>query len=461
MKLFAKLFLCATLVISAALLFSGYLLITFSHENAIERELERVATQFQFDKFAVQVRMLSGTDTNLAAWAAELSGPAAFFAYDKTLLHSNLPPQTNFAFLENASDINRAYQFQTLGDNSYILIAGRLTQNDTTMYIAVATDITAVLAQRQQMTQIFMRVYFVTLGISMVVILVLSAFITGPIKRLNRAAAQIARGRYSARLPIASSDEIGALSASFNQMAAAIEEKMHEILQNARQKEEFVANFAHELKTPLTSVIGYADMLYQKDLAHHQVRDAAWYILNEGLRLEALSLKLMELIVLNKQDFVLESVATEELLADISGSLMPMLEEKNIRLKVNVQPGYIMVEYDLFKTLLFNLIDNATKAGCRAIEIEGKQAQERYEISVIDNGRGMAKEELARITEAFYTVDKSRARKQHGVGLGLSLADKIAGIHGTGLKFESAEGVGTIVKFDLGVARPTAPSSRA
>ena len=449
MRLFAKLFLFATLVISIALLFSGYLLITLSHENAIERELERVATQFQFDKFAVQVRMLSGETENLSAWATELSGSSAFFAYDQTLLYSNLPATADFTLLQNASDINRAYQFQTLGDESYILIAGRLTQNYRTMYIVVATDVTAVMAQRQQMTQIFMRVYFVTLAISMVIIFVLSAFITGPIKRMNKAAAQIARGKYSARLPVVSSDETGALSASFNQMANAIEEKMHEILQNAQQKEEFVANFAHELKTPLTSVIGYADMLYQKELSHHQVKDAAWYILNEGLRLEALSLKLMELIVLNKQDFILESIYTEDLLKDISGSLMPMLEERNIKLHVNVQPSYVMIEYDLFKTLLFNLIDNATKAGCRAIEIEGKQITNRYEISVIDNGRGMAKEELARITEAFYTVDKSRARKQHGAGLGLSLADRIASIHGSSLKFESAEGVGTIVRFDL------------
>ena len=449
MRLFAKLFLCATLVISIALLFSGYLLITFSHENAIERELERVATQFQFDKFAVQVRMLSGEAENLSAWAAELSGPSAFFTHDQQLMYSNLPAMADFTLLQNASDVNRAYQFQTLGDESYILIAGRLTQNFRTMYIVVATDVTAVMAQRQQMTQIFMRVYFVTLAISMVIIFVLSAFITGPIKRMSKAAAQIARGKYSARLPVVNNDEISALSASFNQMANAIEEKMHEIVQNAQQKEEFAANFAHELKTPLTSVIGYADMLYQKDLTPAGIKDAAWYILNEGLRLEALSLKLMELIVLNKQDFVLESIYTEDLLKDISGSLMPMLEEKNIRLNVNVQPCYIMVEYDLFKTLLFNLIDNATKAGCRGIEIEGKQGPSRYEISVIDNGRGMAKEELTRITEAFYTVDKSRARKQHGAGLGLSLADRIAGIHGSSLKFESAEGVGTIVKFDV------------
>jgi len=453
MRLFAKFFLCATFVISVALLFSGYLLITFSHEAAIERELERAATQFQFDKFAIQVRMISnagGPEIGVySTWASDLSGLAAFFSYDRTLLYSNLPPETDFTLLENASDINRAYRLQTLGEDSYILFGGRLTQNDITLYIVVATDITAVLTLREQMTQSFMQVYFITLILSMVIILVLSTLMTRPIKKMSKAAMQIAKGNYSGRLHVARGDEIGMLSDSFNLMADAIEDKVYELLENAKQKEDFVANFAHELKTPLTSVIGYADMLYQKNLNADQVKDAAWYILNEGLRLEALSLKLMELIILNKQDFVLESICAEELLADISGGLMPVLEEKKIILKVNIHPAYIMVEYDLFKTLLLNLLDNAIKAGCSTIEIIGRQTLEQYDMNVVDNGRGIPEAELARIKEAFYTVDKSRSRKQHGIGLGLALADKIAKMHGSKLEFLSTEGVGTVAKFSL------------
>ncbi|MCL2285823.1 MAG: HAMP domain-containing histidine kinase [Firmicutes bacterium] len=461
MRLFAKFFLCATTVISIALLVSGYLLITFSHESAVKRELERAATQFQFDKFAVQVRLLSiAADGEipggvLSAWASDLSGFAAFFAYDRTLLYSNLPGETGLALLENVSDTAHAYRFQTLGEDSYIVLAGRLTQNNITLYLVVATDITAVGALREQMTQSFVQVYFITLISGMVVIMVLSAFITGPIKKMSKLAAQIARGNYNERLPVVSRDEIGALSNSFNLMADSIEGKIYELLENARQKEDFVANFAHELKTPLTSVIGYADMLYQKDLTPGQTKDAAWYILNEGLRLEALSLKLMDLIVLNRQDFVLENISTEELLTDLSGSLMPVLEENNITLKINAAPEYILVEYDLFKTLMLNLIDNAIKAGCSTVEITGKQVSGRYEITVIDNGRGMPEAELARITEAFYVVDKSRSRRQHGAGIGLALAAKIAAIHGSTLQFDSIKGSGTMVKTNLAISAYT------
>jgi len=457
MRLFAKFFLCGTLVISIALLLFGYLLITFSHESAINRELERAATQFQFDKFTIQVRMISDADNLgeeiphniLNTWASDLSGLAAFFAEDRTLLYSNISPQADFSLLTNVSDINRAYQFQTLSEESYLTIGGRITQSDMTLYLVVATDISTVVAQREHMMQIFVQVYFITLISGIAIIFLLSAFMTVPIKKLSKAAAEIARGNFANRLPVVSSDEIGALSNSFNIMADAIEDKVYELLDNARQKEDFVANFAHELKTPLTSVIGYADMLYQKNLSAEQVKDAAWYILNEGLRLEALSLKLMDLIVLNRQDFVLENICTEEFLSEVSGGLMPMLKEKNVTLKINAKPAYIMVEYDLFKTLLLNLIDNAVKAGCNAIEITGKETYERYDMSVIDNGRGMPEAELNRITEAFYTVDKSRSRRQHGAGIGLALAARIAEIHDSKLKFESIQGVGTIVKFDL------------
>jgi len=266
---------------------------------------------------------------------------------------------------------------------------------------------------------------------------------------MNKAAASIAQGRYDERLHISRGDEIGELSNSFNLMADAVEEKIDELVLNARQKEDFVANFAHELKTPLTSVIGYADMIYQKDPPPTQAKDAAWYILNEGLRLEALSLKLLDLIVLNRQDFVLEEMETKELMADISGSLKPMLGDKEVNLRLKIQPGYIKVEFDLFKTLMFNLIDNAVKAGCKNIDIRGKHTTGGYSISVSDDGSGMPASELARITEAFYTVDKSRSRRQHGAGIGLALVARIAEMHGSNLTFSSAVSVGTEVTIDL------------
>jgi len=457
MRLYAKFFLCASLVISVALLLSGYLLITSSYESAVVREAERALNQFQYDKFTVQASIISNADdlsegallNTLAKLSSELSGLTAFFSEDKTLIYSDLPLQTDFSVLDDITHNSHVTQSQAVDGKSYFMVCGKLAQSGVTLYLIIATDISSVVAQKEQMARSFVQVYFSTLLLSMIVIAALSAFITKPIIMMSKAAAGIAKGRYDERLPISSDDEIGELSKSFNLMADAVADKIYELLENARQKEDFVASFAHELKTPLTSVIGYADMLYQKNLSSEQIKDAAWYILSEGLRLEALSLKLMDLIVLNRQDFTLEEMDAKEFLSNIAGSLKPMLDEKKVSLHLNVHPDYIMVEYDLFKTLLLNLIDNAIKAGCDRIDISGKRGGNVYTISISDNGRGMPPSELARITEAFYVVDKSRSHKQHGAGLGLALAARIAQIHGSSLEFSSAEGVGTVVKIDM------------
>ena len=91
-----------------------------------------------------------------------------------------------------------------------------------------------------------------------------------PVLRLVRATRGISAGQYDQRVNITTKDEIGLLGHSFNQMADTIEEKIAELELSARQKEDFVSNFAHELKTPMTSVIGYADMIYQKKLSREE-----------------------------------------------------------------------------------------------------------------------------------------------------------------------------------------------
>ena len=230
-------------------------------------------------------------------------------------------------------------------------------------------------------------------------------------------------------------------------MAEKIEEKVLELSAAARAKEDFTANFAHELKTPLTSVIGYADMLYQRELPREQVKEAAGYILDEGMRLESLSLKLMDLFVMDKQDFSLEKFRTGGLFENIMPGIEPVCVRYGTGLHVDMEEEEIAVEFDLFKTMVLNIIDNSVKAECSDIWVRGKKGQECYEISFQDNGKGIPPEEIDRITEAFYMVDKSRSRKQHGAGLGMALVARIAQIHRAGLKVESDGRSGTTIRL--------------
>ena len=230
-------------------------------------------------------------------------------------------------------------------------------------------------------------------------------------------------------------------------MANAVEDRMKELSEQSERKEEFVENFAHELKTPLTSVIGYADMIYQRDMSRKEIKEAAWFIWNEGMHLEALSHKLMDLTILNKQKFMLWDMGAEEVLGEILKSLQPVLKKNNVIIETKIENAYIKAEYDLLKMLLFNLIDNAIKADADFIKMSGTIKEERYEIAIEDNGAGLAEEELDKVTEPFYMVDKSRSRRKHGAGLGLALAAKIVEIHGNRLYFESEQGKGCRVSF--------------
>ena len=219
----------------------------------------------------------------------------------------------------------------------------------------------------------------------------------------------------------------------------------------AARREEFIGSFAHELKTPLTAIIGYADMLRSKDMNPKSRFTAAGYIFSEGKRLEALSLKLMDIIVAGHQEFERKRYEAGYFLRAIAAVTVPSLSAEDITLDLRWEPGVISVEPDLFKTLVINLVDNARKASPRnsVIELFGKAEEGGYALYVRDHGRGMPKEELSRITEPFYMIDKSRSRAQNGAGLGLALCQRIAELHGTKLEYESEVGKGTTVRVLL------------
>lgn len=173
----------------------------------------------------------------------------------------------------------------------------------------------------------------------------------------------------------------------------------------------------------MTSIIGYADLLRAHNMSEEEQRDAAHYIFNEGRRLEGLSLKLLDLLVTKKRDFTLEPGSPKRIIEDAVRLIAPSLYRQGIRLRIRCDDAMCLLEPDLIKSLILNLIDNARKAleNGGAILVESFAAENGCVIRVTDNGRGIPEEALSKLTEAFYRVDKSRSRAQGGAGLGLSL----------------------------------------
>lgn len=230
-----------------------------------------------------------------------------------------------------------------------------------------------------------------------------------------------------------------------------LERSIENLQDVASRREEFIASFAHELKTPLTAIIGYADMLRSKEMAPKSRFTAAGYIFSEGKRLEALSLKLMDIIVAGKQGFEKKRFEVGYFIRSIAAVTVPSLSRDGMTLDLRWEPGEIEIEPDLFKTLMINLVDNARKASKKndVIELFGKAEEGGYALYVRDHGSGMKKEELSKIMEPFYMIDKSRSRAQNGAGLGLALCQRIAELHGTKLEYDSELGRGTTVRILL------------
>lgn len=198
-------------------------------------------------------------------------------------------------------------------------------------------------------------------------------------------------------------------------------------------------------------MIGYADMLRSREMTEEERFEAANYIFKEGKRLEALSLKLLELLVVKHEKLERKWVPVEWFLKEVKGIIKPVLKKENIRLIIQVEEAKIFIEPDLMKNVVLNLLDNGRKAmdGKGVLEVIGKVEDQGYALYVRDSGKGMPKEEIPRITEAFYMIDKSRARSQGGAGLGLSLCMEIVKRHGGTLEFQSEEGVGTTARIFL------------
>lgn len=265
-----------------------------------------------------------------------------------------------------------------------------------------------------------------------------------PLRKLQQAAADISEGRLGQRAQAGSKDEIGAMAASFNRMADRIEEQVTELEKVSAQRGMLLGSLTHELKTPMTSIIGYSDTLLHVKLSEERREQALHRIHDECRRLERLSGKLMNLIGLYDNDSIrLEETEVEDLFSRVADLEKYHLEECGMTLETRSDGQMRRLDRDLFESLLINLIDNAVKAGKEGDAIRLEAAGN--EISVTDQGRGIPPGDLPRVTEAFYMVDKSRSRKAGGIGLGLALCSRIAELHNASLHIESREGEGTRV----------------
>ena len=187
-----------------------------------------------------------------------------------------------------------------------LCFAGDFSVQGAAVQMDMAIDVTEIYARRTGQQVVYRAIFAVMLALCAAVAWSIVRKITRPLSQLSQATKQLASGNLQYRFHYTADDEVGQLTSDFNAMARRIEKGVDALQESLARQERFIGSFAHELKTPMTSVIGYADLLRSSMLNPDEAREAANTIFHEAQRLERLSIKLLELLVVRKGDFALQ-----------------------------------------------------------------------------------------------------------------------------------------------------------
>jgi len=455
-----KLIITISVLIAITFSLGGTILITASFNHSLEAETAASLNSFQtvlntlyllnsmeaqtgFDNLAQTLSRMEAQ--HVGHWQA-----LSLKAGDTVIYQSRSELLGSYA-LPALSPDQCSYMRISDGYGQGLLTLSTIVAGKQKLTLQARFDLSPVYISRENQQRLFMSAYAVVVVLGILVATILSFTLTGRLRRLAGVVRKIAGGDLSTRSRITSRDEFGQLSRDFDSMADKLQQNMERLESDMQQQEQFMGAFAHELKTPMTSIIGFADLLRQGDLDENTRLMAANYVYSEGKRLEKLAFKLLELIVVKKDDLTMKRVWLPRYLEEVEKALSPTLKSKGIRLICRSEQGRAVLEPDLVKSLLYNLIDNASKAmeGEGIIAVKASLIPGGCQFMVADNGRGMEEKDLARITEAFYRVDKSRSRQQGGAGLGLALCKQIVELHNGTLHYDSKLGSGTQVTVTL------------
>lgn len=463
MKFKHKLVLCMVVLLGLSFGLGGTILIHRSFKTSLSSTIDSDLLNYE----SIQSTLLIAVDTNSVSSYIDMSNiinqlSAQGNSNRKNIILRNSDMEvvsimnSSFTYKEmKPSDENTCNSIIWRENNNYYLqLCSSMDINTENLDISqmdIVYDITSVYAARAQEQNTFRLLLIAIFVVGSITSMIAASLLTKPLEKLSSLAQHISHGDYSARLHIHSGDEIEALANDFNNMADTIEDNISELHFSMEKQEQFMGSFAHELKTPMTSIIGYADLLRSQNMSEDETNEAANYIFTEGKRLESLSLKLLDLLVVKNQETILTPTDPALAIRNVINVMKPELAKEHITLKSSCRKGCCMMDIDLFQSLIINIIDNARKAidDNGLIHVAGTVRDDNYVIIIKDNGRGMPPEEITRISEAFYRIDKSRSRAQGGAGLGLAICSKIAEIHQAKIKYKSAVGRGTVVTITL------------
>ncbi len=313
----------------------------------------------------------------------------------------------------------------------------------------------------EQLFRIILEALGVGLIISVLLGLLLAKTMVAPIQDLTRAAERVAGGDFSDKLENGSRDEIGILTRTFNDMADRLENTLDDLTRSEQMRREFVANVSHELRTPITSIRSYAETLESDPQMPPATRQRFLeVILNESDRMTKI---VQDLLTLSRFDagsieFSFRSFSFEKSVRDVYSAMLIAARERrhDFSLEFRTPVPEIVGDRARVEQVLINMVSNAikyTKDG-GVIKMTAGAKDGWVWCTVRDNGVGIPKEDVDKVFDRFYRVDKARSRESGGTGLGLSIAREIVQRHDGVIELTSRLGKGTAITVRLPAEGP-------
>ena len=452
MKLWYKIaIICSIVLIMAVTLCSAMIFLQARRsivQQAKDQVLEKLTnTQSSFTQmmgYYYNKNNSSQTQRSIAKYCfSQFADETTVLAVDGELIYSQIDT-SNLAltsYLQADAEGNQPSVYES----GRLLIAGNSMWSGEISYdIFVVKDISAVY---ERISQVLVQAILVSAGLIvagvLIVVLLLKKALK-PLAMLRAAAGRISGGDYNQRAEITTRDEVGELSTEFNKMADSVRQHVLLLTQTSQRQRLFISAVSHEFKTPLSAIIIHSDTLLNAKMSPTDARNSIEYIRQESAWLERLIQKFLKLISL-QEGIVFEPVRKSVLFDAVKTSTQDSLAGKGVSLIIQSDDASLLMDFDLMKSLMMNLVDNAAKASLdgQSIEIYSSETV----IEVRDHGHGIPREDLEHVMEPFFVVDRSRSKKNGGFGLGLAIVSEIAKAHSASIVIESEQNTGTLVRM--------------
>ncbi len=470
------------MVFFSVLIFIGFSLLTFAAYNTTEQNTnsvirkDMIEAKRNLDIYLNQYKLINNIDLNESILSSEAESISmqlsaqmgnAVDIYDmngQKLSYSAAPAgiTDKTEDLQKATSGEISYTTNFMG-NEVIASLSFPIQGSNIGIIRYYKDYTELFSYNQKFRSIINLFAILIFVIVFITSYVFSRKITRPIKKLAEATAEVARGNFNVDINIFSKDEIGNLSYRFKMMIRKISEQI-EIIKDDRDKLEkiqnqnksFFDNVTHELKTPITTIAGYAQAIEDLGVKDDEfTRKGLKCIINESYRLNNMVIELIELSKASSKKFSYDfkNINIGELVKETCDDMTIKGKKYNITIECNLQDSLrIKGDKEKLREVLINLIDNSIKYGNvnSSIFVSAYQRQNDVFIAVKDQGIGIPEEYITKVFDPFYRVSKKSSRELGSAGLGLAIVREIVERHNGNIEIKSESGHGTEVILRFG-----------